>query len=225
MRHCKKCVMPDTRPHTIFNPNGTCQACLNYDKSKSTNWEARREELKSLCKKYKRTDGYYDCLIAVNGGKDSHFITYMMKEVLGMNPLLVSVADPFPHSLAGKHNLNNISESFKCDLTIFNLDIDLFRKVTRIGFEEMGEPLRFIEAAIYTVPFKYSVAFNIPLIIFGENAAFTYGTTTEDEYSAKRFILAGHSAAGEKLSDTITDFWAQKGLPIARMNALVPPPS
>jgi N-acetyl sugar amidotransferase len=156
----------------------------------------------------------------VSGGKDSHFLTYMMKERLGMNPLLVCVADPFTHTAAGTHNLRNLGEAFDCDIVVFNVSTDLFRRVTKIGFEELGEPLRFIEAAIYTVPFKYAVGFNIPLVVFGENAAYLYGTTAEDNYSAKKYIEAGHSAAAQKLGDKITDFWVQRGIDLEELNAI-----
>ena len=223
MRYCKRCVMPDTRPHSIFDDEGICQACRNYDKQKKVNWEARFEELKSICEKYKRADGYYDCIIAVSGGKDSHFLTYMMKERMGLNPLLVCVADPFTSTATGVHNLRNLGESFGCDTIVFNMSVDLFRKVTKIGFEELGEPLRFIEASIYIVPFKYAVALNIPLVVFGENAAYTYGAIAEDGYSVKRYILAGHSAAGEKLGNTITEFWVKQGISINELNAIIPP--
>ena len=224
MRHCKRCVMPDTRPGSIFDEEGICQACRNHEKRGQVDWEARLEELRSICGKYKRKDGYYDCVIAVSGGKDSHFLTYMMKERMGMNPLLVCVADPFTHTEAGIRNLRNLGESFDCDMVTFNMSIDLFRRVTRIAFEELGEPLRFIEAAIYTVPPKYAVAFNIPLIVYGENAAYTYGTTVDDDYSAKKYIAAGHSAAGEKLGEQITDFWCERGIPMKELNGIMPPP-
>ena len=223
MKYCEKCVMPDTRPGSIFGEEGICQACRNYARGAEVDWKERFEELKSLCKRYRRQDGYYDCIVAVSGGKDSHFLTYMMKERMGMNPLLVCVADPFTPTAAGVHNLRNLGESFGCDNVVFNMSIDLFRRVTRIAFEELGEPLRFIEAAIYTIPLKYAVAFNIPLIVYGENAAYTYGTTTEDNYSAKKYIEAGHSAAGEKLGEKITDFWYERGIPMKELNAIIPP--
>ena len=224
MKHCKKCVMPDSRPHTIFDDEGICQACRNYDKQKQVNWEARFEELKAICNRHKRTDGYYDCIIAVSGGKDSHFLTYMIKEKMGMNPLLICVADPFTTTSSGKHNFRNLGDVFGCDILEINISIDLFKRVTKIGFKELGEPLRFIEAAIYTVPFKYAVALNIPLLVFGENAAYTYGTITEDGYDVTQYILAGHSAAGEKLGETITEFWAKRGIGLKEMNAITLPP-
>jgi N-acetyl sugar amidotransferase len=215
--------MPDTRPNTIFNEDGVCQACKNHEKQKDIDWNARFDELKSLCDKYRRMDGRYDCIIAVSGGKDSTYLTYIMKERMDMNPLLVCVTDPFTHTEAGKHNLNNLKESFNCDLFVFHLSTDLFRRATKIGFEELGEPLRFIESTIYTIPFKLSVALDIPLLVFGENAAYTYGTTIEDDYSVTKYIFAGHSAAAEKLGNEIKDFWINRGISEKELNSIILP--
>jgi len=223
MKYCKRCLMPDTRPHTIFNKDGLCQACVNYEEKKKVDWDKRWSELKALCDKYRRTDGSYDCVIPVSGGKDSHYLTYIMKEQMGMNPLLITVADPFTKTIAGQKNFANLGTAFNCDMVVFNLSIDFFRRVTKIGFEELGEPLRFIEAAIYTAPYKLAVALGIPLIVFGENAAYEYGTTTQEDYSAKKYIEAGHSAAAEKLGTEITDFWLKRGIPLKEMNAIIPP--
>lgn len=215
--------MPDTRPGSIFNSDGVCQACLNFDQRKLVNWDARLDELETLCDNYRKNDGTYDCIIAVSGGKDSHFLTYLMKERMGMNPLLISVTDPFTHTDAGTHNFRNLGDSFNCDIVSFSMSIDLFKRVTRIGFEELGEPLRFIEAVIYTAPYKYAVAFNIPLLVYGENAAFTYGTTKDDHSSVEKYIEAGHSASGEKLAATIASFWRERGIPLPELNAIIPP--
>jgi len=39
------------------------------------------EKLKDLCDKYRKTnEDYYDCIIAVSGGKDSHFQIYVCYE-------------------------------------------------------------------------------------------------------------------------------------------------
>jgi N-acetyl sugar amidotransferase len=223
MRYCKKCVMPDTRPGSIFDAEGVCQACRNHERNLSVDWQTRFNELKVLCEKHRRSDGYYDCIIPVSGGKDSHLLTYVMKERMHMNPLLICVSDPFTHTAAGTHNLRNLGETFDCDTLVFNVSPDVFRRVTKIGFEELGEPLRFIEAAIYTVPFKYAVALDVPFVVFGENAAYLYGTTADDGYSALKYIEAGHSAAGQKLGKEIADFWSKREIPLRQMNAIIPP--
>ena len=216
MRYCKKCLMPDTRPGSIFDKNGVCQACHNYEQRRTINWEERRKELTDLCEKYKREDGYYDCLIPVSGGKDSHFLVYTLKEKMGMNPLLITVGDPFTKTEAGLKNFRNLGDIFGCDHILFNLSIDLFRRVTRIAFEEFGEPLRFIEAAIYTVPLKMAIKFGIPLVVFGENSAYEYGTTYKESYSATETILRIFKAIE-------IDFWLQRGVAKKEANAIIPP--
>lgn len=215
MLYCKKCLMPNTRPGSIFNDEGICQACINFEKRKSIDWKKRNEELVSLCNKFRRNDGYYDCIIPVSGGKDSHFLVYKMKIEMNMNPLLLTVGDPFTKTKAGLHNLKNLSETFNCDHVIFNLSTDVFRRVTRLSFEEFGEPLRFIEAAIYTVPFKMALRLNIPLVVFGENSAYEYGSTDKESASAKDTIY-------KIFSSIYFDFWVERGFKKDELNVIAP---
>lgn len=93
--------MADTKPDLILDHDGVCQACRHYELRKGTDYKKRFEELEKITEKYKRSDSYYDCLIAVSGGKDSHYQVYVMKELLGMNPLLVTAGDPFTKTEAG----------------------------------------------------------------------------------------------------------------------------
>ena len=86
MKYCKKCLMPDTRPGLIFDINGICTACLNYEKQKTTDWNKRLQELKDLCDHHRGCNGNGpDCAIAVSGGKDSHFqihVLYVNYEII-----------------------------------------------------------------------------------------------------------------------------------------------
>lgn len=166
MRYCKKCVMPDTRPGISFNEEGICSACQAHERKKTVDYAGRMEELKKICENYRGMNGTgYDCAIAVSGGKDSHFQVHMMKEVLGMNPILFSVEDNFPMTEAGRHNLRNISEEFGCPIISLKPDIKTQKKLMRRTFEEFGKPTWFIDRLIYTYPLSMALKFNTPLQI------------------------------------------------------------
>ena len=216
MRYCKKCAMPDTRPGSLFDEECVCQACRNYQKRSSIDWESRKSELNELCDEYRRNDGYYDCLIPVSGGKDSHRLVYEIKVVRNMNPLLITIGDPFTKTQAGLKNYRNLGETFNCDHILFELSIDLFKRVTRIAFEKSGEPLKFVEAAIYTVPMKMAIKLGISFVVFGENSAYEYGTTADESNSANETV--------KRIFESIDmNFWLENGVSKKELNAIVPP--
>ena len=210
MRYCTKCVMPDTRPGIQFNEEGVCQACLNFEKRKKIDWDKRFEELRKLCERHKKRSAKgYDCLIAVSGGKDSHFQVHVMKEKMGMNPLLVTVEDNFPMTKAGRHNLQNISEAFGCDIISLKPNIRAQKRVTRITFEKYGKPTWYIDRLIYTYPLHMAVKFGIPLVVYGENISYEYGGSNDEETpSAREQIYNGVASEipfKELLCDEVTE--------------------
>jgi N-acetyl sugar amidotransferase len=188
--------MPDTRPGIVFDDEGVCSACRAYERRKEIDWEKRFEELKALCDKHRNTGPFgYDCMIAVSGGKDSHFQTHVMKERMGMNPLLVSVEDNFPMTEAGKNNLRNISEVFGCDLITIKPNIRVQKRLTRKLFENYGKPTWYIDRLIYTYPLHMAAKFKIPLLVYGENVGYEYGGHGAVETpSAKEQIFNGVAA-------------------------------
>jgi len=194
MKFCTKCVMPDTRPGIEFNAEGICTGCQTFKKRKETDFNKRFEELKVLCDKYRGMNGPngYDCMVAVSGGKDSHFQVYVMKELMGMNPLLVSVEDNFPMTEAGKHNIKNISEAFGCDIIGMKPNIKAQKKIMKYTFEKYGKPTYFVDRYIYTYPLHMAEKFNTPLLVYGENVSYEYGGDyAEETYSAKNQIKNG----------------------------------
>lgn len=211
MKYCKRCVMPDTRPGITFNEKGVCCACTHYDNRKKINWDKRMEEFKALCDKYRGMNGPggYDCAIAVSGGKDSHFQVHVLKEVMGMNPLLFSVEDNFPMTEAGKHNLKNISEAFGCTIISCKPDIKTQKILMRKTFEKFGKPTWFIDRLIYTFPLHMAVKFNTPLLVYGENVSYEYGGNADEEtYSARDQINNGVAIGmpmEELLGDGVTE--------------------
>lgn len=193
MKFCKKCIMPDTRPYISFNEQGVCIACQNNEKKKSIDWDARFEELKILCDKYRRKKpGEYDCIIAVSGGKDSQYQVHVMKELMNMNPLLITVEDFFTLTEAGKHNIKLISEEYGCHMISFKPDRKAGKIISRYMFEKYGRPLWFVDRLLYTVPLYYAAALNIPLLVYGENVSYEYGGINDKEtYSAREQVFNG----------------------------------
>ena len=110
MKYCKKCLYPDTKPMLKFNDEGICDACTNWDKKSSIDWESRKSELKKIADNYRKTDGSYDCVIPVSGGKDSHAQALYARDELGLNPLLVTF---IPRDLVelGRKNIENLTLS------------------------------------------------------------------------------------------------------------------
>lgn len=186
--------MPDTRPGIVFDKNGVCSGCQSFTKRKTINYQERWQQLEILCNKYRGMNGAngYDCMIAASGGKDSHFQTYIMKEKLKMNPLLVSVEDNLPMTKAGRHNIKNISEAFGCDIIAIKPNLQVQKKIMRYTFEKYGKPTYFIDRYIYTYPLHMALKFNTPLLVYGENVSYEYGgLNTVDTYSAREQITNG----------------------------------
>ncbi|WP_320416629.1 N-acetyl sugar amidotransferase [Candidatus Nitrosotenuis chungbukensis] len=163
MKYCKKCLMPDTRPGLKFDDDGVCYACINFEKQKHTDWEERWKQLEKLCDKYRGCNGDgYDCAIAVSGGKDSHFQTYVMKEKLGMNPVLLSVGN-IEWTETGWKNINNLSDSFGCDIIMFHPNVNVARKMFKKAFEKLGSPTWYMDYLMYAYPVRMSMQLGVKL--------------------------------------------------------------
>ena len=175
IKYCSKCVMPSTRPGIEFDDNGVCTGCQSFEKQKQTDWGKRWTELEKLCNKHRKNDGSFDCIITVSGGKDSMYQVHVFKELLGMNPLLVTVTDNFTSTEAGKHNYQNMIDTFDCHGVVFHPKKETERKYVREMFEKEGKPTWYVDRLIYTYPLHIAKSMDIPLIIYGEDISWTYG--------------------------------------------------
>ena len=77
----------EKKQRTDFSEDGVCSGCLYYEKKKKIDWKEREKELVDLLNKFRRKDGYFDVLVPGSGGKDSRFVSHVLKEKYNMNPL------------------------------------------------------------------------------------------------------------------------------------------
>ena len=179
MKYCIECLQPDTRPNTIFNAEGVCPACSYHKTLSCIDWESRESELNEIVAFGKENSSSgYDCIIGVSGGKDSTRQALFVKEKLGMNPLLVCLSPP-PQQLTmrGANNISNlISLGFDC-ITI-NPAPGVWRDLMKLSFYEFGNPFKSTELALFSSVPRYAIAYQIPLIWWGENSALQLGESS-----------------------------------------------
>ena len=183
IKYCKNCVMPDTKWENRLDETGICSACRYVEVKEKTDWEKRRAELKQIFEKYKSKDGSnYDCICPVSGGKDSHYITYVVTQVFGLNPLLVSFRPTYRELTdVGRKNLENLKKTFNVDCLEFSPKPDVYRKIQKIALLELGDASYPAPFCIFTIPVRAAVEKKIPLIIWGENSQAEYGGPIEDQ--------------------------------------------
>ena len=130
----------------------------------------KKKQFQNLCSEIKsknKNSNYYDCIIAVSGGKDSTYQTYLATKEGGLNPLLLSFEPSLPTEI-GKKNLDNLKNSFDCDLVQLKKNLEVYKKLARIGFEVVGDHEWPNHVGIYTWPLKMASKLNINLILYGE---------------------------------------------------------
>ncbi len=169
-KRCKNCLFPSTKPDLHFNEKGVCGACTYTEYyEKEIDWKSKEKEFIKLCEEIKLSNKHneYDCIIAVSGGKDSTYQTYLAKEVGKLNPLLLSF-EPSRQTEIGEKNLKNLSKTFDCDLVQLKKNEKVYRKLAKIGLEVVGDHEWPNHVGIYTWPIKIAMKMDIKLILYGE---------------------------------------------------------
>ena len=121
---CNRCLYSKTHPLNLtIDKEGICSGCKIHEEKDLLNWIEREEKLKSILENFKnKSDNNYDCIIPVSGARDSYFIVHMIKNIYGLNPLLVTYNKHYNTAL-GIRNLANLRLMFDCDLMTKNLNV------------------------------------------------------------------------------------------------------
>ena len=92
MKYCGRCLFPANQPlNIIFDQDGVCSGCRVHEEKNTLDWGLRFEKLKRIVESYKTSSrSINNCIVPVSGARDSYFIVHIVKNVLGLNPLLVT---------------------------------------------------------------------------------------------------------------------------------------
>lgn len=213
LRWCSKCLTMSTRPRFTFDARGWCNACVWTETKKNLNWNERKVELRNLLDKHRQSDGQFDCLVPLSGGKDGSYVAYNLKHKYGMNPLCVTVTPPLPLPLGDK-NLRAFVESGYNHISI-NPDHEAMRILNKAGFVEMGFPYYGWLISIHTAVIRCAIAFDIDLIFYGEDGEVEYGGSTE---TSKNPIYDVHYQKKVYLEGGYEKVLAASGLTASQLN-------
>lgn len=179
VRYCTKCVVSSQRPRITFDEKGVCSAC-NYAHLKHNviDWGEKEKLLVDLLDKHRSKDGRYDCLVPGSGGKDSAYVSHLLKYKYGMHPLTITWA-PFMYTDIGWKNYVAFKDSGFDNLLFFPNGI-LHRKLARLAFELHGDAWDPFAYGQKNYAFHMALRFNIPLIFYGESGELEYGGSTRN---------------------------------------------
>lgn len=211
MEYCKRCLYPaNAKPAILIDDDGVCSGCRYHESRGRIDWDQRegllREFLETEKRKARERGQGYDCIIPVSGGKDSHYQVHLVKEVYGLNPLLVTYNHAY-NTEVGVRNLNNIVTRFGCDLVRFTTNPETARKISRYMLAKVGDLTWHYHAGIRTFPFQVSVQRQIPLIIWGEHgfAELTGMFTLDDMVEFTKWTRQEHDMRGWEAHDLVNE--------------------
>ena len=213
MRWCAKCVLPDTRPNLLILDDGVCNACHGHKVKQDIDWGSRGRDFELIVEESRcRSNGPYDCLVPVSGGKDSTWQVIKCLEA-GLRILAVTWKSP-ARTPIGQTNLSNLI-SLGVDHIDFSVSQAVEKKFILRTLIEAGSPAIPMHLAIFNLPLIFAVQFGIPLVVWGENSAAEYGspdnTDTGMSLDAKWLRRYGVSA-GTSGKDWISNELSQRDL-------------
>ncbi len=178
---CKLCVQSNQRPGpspehlkknksvpTIGFKDGICDACRYYSEIKSKiNWKLREKKLKKLCDKYRDKNALYDVIVPGSGGKDSIYVSQLLKNKYKMKVLSVTWA-PHLYTDIGWKNFQSWCKT-GIDNILVTPNYKVHSKLTSLAFKNLVNPFQpFIMGQKVCAP-KIALKYGVKLIFYGEN--------------------------------------------------------
>ncbi len=169
IKYCSKCLNPSNHPlGIIFDKNGICGGCNVHDEKYKIDWNKKLEKLGNFFHSKKNRNKYYDCIIPVVGNGDDFFVTHIAKNILKINPLLVSYNTGF-NTKVGIRNLSRLISRLDCDHFQITANPKIVKKISFETFKKTGDFYWHILAGNQAFPVQVAVKMKIPVILWGVN--------------------------------------------------------
>ncbi len=206
MKFCKRCLYSTDHPLGIVLDNdGICSGCRIHEEKNKLDWNFRKDKLQRLLKNYKTKKGFtYDCIVPVSGSNDSFFIMHLVKNILGLNPLMVTY-NKYYNTPLGIRNLALLRSTFNSDILVQNVNPLSVKKITKETLRRFGSIYWHCLAGKTVFPVQIAVKYKIPLIVWGAHQGIEQVGmfSHEDEVEMTRRYRKDHDLMGFEADDLI----------------------
>lgn len=167
--------MDTSDPSIIFDSNGVCDYCLNFQQKLLPIWhESISADISSLTRiadKVRNTPkkSPYDCIIGLSGGLDSSYVTYVATELMGLRPLLFHV-DAGWNTERAVSNIEKLVDGLGLDLYTEVINWNSIKRM-QLAFLRSGIPDQDLvqDAVFFSSLYKYARKNNIRFVLTGSN--------------------------------------------------------
>lgn len=206
---CRRCLYSTSHAlGLVIDDEGICSGCRVHEEKDRLDFAERFAMLERLVEPYRSKSGStYDCIVPVTGAQDSHFIVHVVKERLGLNPLLVTYNKYFNTPL-GIRNLANLRIKFDCDILVQNVNPHSVKAITRTALRMLGSIYWPCLAGQTVFPVQTAVRYKVPLIIWGAHQGLEQVGmfSHEHEVEMTRRYRRDHDLMGHEADDLLSIF-------------------
>jgi 7-cyano-7-deazaguanine synthase in queuosine biosynthesis len=183
MKYCKKCIITESYLATSFNDKSICNHCVEY---KPYHKGFGEEKLLELIKSVK-SEGKYDCVIPLSGGKDSTYILYYAVKKAKLKAIVVNYDSGFQTRTA-KDNVRNACRILNVPLIEVKSPGKIQDKLIRESLlisEKVGSFVNFCgncEALLRSAAMKVARYYKVPFVFWGSTSLESHYNENYERY-------------------------------------------
>lgn len=171
---CFHCIMDTTDPHIVLDDRGWCEYCNNFERFIQPNWNTGPEgesQLRQMADAIRQAGKGkdFDCIIGLSGGLDSSYVAYVVKEKMGLRPLLFHV-DAGWNTDQAVGNIEKLVDGLGLDLYTDVVNWEAVKRM-QVAFLRAGIPDQDLvqDASFFSGLYKFARKYKIKHIITGSN--------------------------------------------------------
>lgn len=200
---CSRCVMDTTDENIVFDENGVCERCREYESVILPSWnygKGKEEELRVLIDNIKsKGEGKpYDCILGLSGGLDSSYMLHLAVTEWGLRPYVFHIDAGWNLPVA-IDNILKICNKLNLELHVEKMDWEEMRHMQlaffRAGHAGLDAPQ---DHAFIALIDKLACKLGVKYILNG------YNISTEVVSNPKSWDKgAGYSGDGTYIKDVL----------------------